>query len=82
MTLLLIGGGALAVLLIAGFIFYTSSIRFAKPNEAMLITGKSDPNTTDETSDDQSRVIINNRAFVTPSLNASATSRCPRVRLK
>lgn len=64
--ILLVAGGAVLLLLIAGFIFYTKSIRFAKPNEAMLITGKSDPNTTNETSDDQSRVIINNRAFVNP----------------
>lgn len=62
----LIGAGVALALLLSVFGFYVKSIRFAKPNEAMLITGKSDPNTTDETSDDQSRVVINNRAFVNP----------------
>ena len=63
---LLIGGGVLVLLLIAGFMYYVMSIRFAKPNEAMLITGKSDPNPTEDMSEDQSRVVINNRAFVNP----------------
>lgn len=64
---LIIGGGVAVVLLIAAIIFYVKSIRFAGPNEAMLITGKVNESSDPEAeSVDQSRVVINSRVFVNP----------------
>lgn len=65
MEAILIGAGAFVAVAVIIFTVYVRSIQFAKPNQAMLITGKSDPN-VDESTDDQSRVVINNRVFVNP----------------
>lgn len=59
-------GGAVAVLLIISFFIYIKSIRFAGPNEAMLITGKSGNESAEGESIDESRVVINGRVFVNP----------------
>jgi flotillin len=70
MELLIPVGGVVAALLIAAVIFYIKSIRFAGPNEAMLITGTSSKAEGDTTVSgetvDQSRVVINSRVFVNP----------------
>lgn len=61
-------GGAIVAALLAVVIFYVKSIRFAGPNEAMLITSKPKDNKDelDGLAVDQSRVVINSRVFVNP----------------
>jgi len=63
----LIIGGVVAALAVLAVIFYIKSIRFAGPNQAMLITGKvTHQESANDEIIDQSRVVINSRVFVNP----------------